>query len=149
MRYKMLIIIAVIVLLAVYLLIPCCNACSYAVSGDGFSAEVKGDELVLRLDSNATTGYQWSVSDASDNFSCDDGTYMPDRNDKNLVGSGGITQFHITALKTGKGTLTFQYKRSWEGGETGKVCALTLEISGRSKCLQIDKVSFKDISAGK
>ncbi|MCD8082731.1 MAG: protease inhibitor I42 family protein [Clostridiales bacterium] len=115
---------------------------SYTVEGEHFSAQViNGGELILDLPSNATTGYTWVITREPDCFASDYDTYIESGNDDRLVGVGGISEFHIIVLKDGEGTMEFQYKRNWEGGETAGTYELTLTISD----LQIKSVSFEQV----
>ncbi len=117
---------------------------SYVVDGTDFSAEViNGRELILSLPSNATTGYSWVIVDEPDNFTSDYNTYIEDGGGEGRVGVGGNTQFRIVALSEGSGTMTFQYKRNWEGGEIEGTYELSLEIIKSNKdYLQIEAISF-------
>ena len=69
--------------------------------------------------------------------------FIAENGEEVLAGAGGITQFHIAALKEGVGTMTLQYKQDWEGGEVDGTYDLTLTVSlHHKKYLQIDSVKF-------
>ncbi len=98
------------------------------VSGADFSATTYGNTLKVQLDSNATTGYQWSAS-ASDNLMVEltSEDYVADDNGSShgllggAVGVGGTTYYEFKALSPGKVTLTFSYARSWENSAIKEV----------------------------
>ncbi|MCD8197688.1 MAG: protease inhibitor I42 family protein [Lachnospiraceae bacterium] len=83
-----------------------------------------------------------------DIFASDYDTYSESEGGEQL-GSGGTTEFHIIALNEGSGTMVFQYRRNWEGGEIAGTYELTLDISRqRETQLQIDSVSFERRDSG-
>lgn len=117
------------------------------VYGEKFYAQIFDEgSLVLDLDANATTGYTWVITEETDIFASDYNTYVEPDNTSRRVGAGGIAEFHIIALKEGTGTMVFQYKRPWEGGEVAGTYALTLTISRNQSVLQINSVSFEQIN---
>ncbi len=120
---------------------------SYVIDGEDFSASVvNGGELILDLPSNPTTGYTWVITEEPDIFASDYDTYSDTAGDSGLLGAGGISEFHIIALGDGTGTMVFQYKRPWDGGDIAGTYELTLEISRHNKSyLQIDSVSFVQV----
>lgn len=116
---------------------------SFALDGEGWSANVTGDEMTLDLPSNPSTGYSWVVTEKTKVFATDDNQFIAENGEEVLAGAGGITQFHIAALKEGVGTMTLQYKQDWEGGQVDGTYDLTLTVSRHhKKYLQIDSVKF-------
>ena len=116
---------------------------SFALDGEGWSANVTGDEMTLDLPSNPSTGYSWVVTEKTKVFATDDNQFIAENGEEVLAGAGGITQFHIAALKEGVGTMTLQYKQDWEGGQVDGTYDLTLTVSRHhKKYLQIDSVRF-------
>ena len=116
---------------------------SFALDGEGWSANVTGDEMTLDLPSNPSTGYSWVVTEKTKVFATDDNQFIAENGEEVLAGAGGVTQFHIAALKEGVGTMTLQYKQDWEGGEVDGTYDLTLTVSRHhKKYLQIDSVKF-------
>jgi predicted secreted protein len=117
---------------------------SFALDGEGWSAEVTGDEMTLDLPSNPSTGYSWVVTEKTKVFATDSNQFIAETGEEVRAGDGGITQFHIAALKEGVGTMTLQYKQDWEGGEVDGTDDLTLTVSRHhKKYLQIDSVKFE------
>lgn len=121
---------------------------SYTIEGEDVSAQVvDGGSLILDLPSNATTGYTWVIVEEPDNFASDYNVYIEPDKDGQVVGKGGIAEFHIIALDEGVGTMLFQYRRNWDGGEIAGTYELTLDISRENKTyLRINSVSFRQLA---
>lgn len=76
----------------------------------------RGDRLVVRLPSNPSTGYAWTISSAgrpvlrllSRSF------LAPE--DGQRVGAPGVAVFRFRAAAAGRTTLRLAYARSWETG---------------------------------
>lgn len=73
-----------------------------------------GDEIVITLDENPTTGYVWAIDKTDDSVltlkSSDyTGSGVP------LAGAGGTRTFTFTAAKAGTVDLALKDWRSWEG----------------------------------
>lgn len=75
-----------------------------------------GDSLVITLDSNATTGFSWSVAGISDEDVVDEVSNEYQAPDSELVGAGGQEVWTFEALDAGTSTIEMQYSRSWETG---------------------------------
>jgi predicted secreted protein len=90
-----------------------------------------GDQFLVVLSGNPTTGYQWLVSSFSAQVLCqmEEPTYQQS---SDLTGSGGSFHFLFEAAGTGQTTLHLAYRRSFEKGKkpvrrfkvTIKVCPL-------------------------
>jgi len=73
----------------------------------------KGDMLVITLDGNPTTGYQWEMLPNTDGFVEVQGE--PDyKSGGNLVGSSGQYSFSIKAVSEGSTRVDLKYYRSFE-----------------------------------
>lgn len=85
-------------------------------SQNGSRIEIqKGDFLVITLEGNPTTGYQWEMVPNSDGIIELQG--KPEyKSGGNLAGSGGIYTFTISAIKTGSTRVELKYYRSFEVG---------------------------------
>jgi inhibitor of cysteine peptidase len=78
----------------------------------------QGQELIVRLAGNPSTGYEWQMSQSglggleeatgSPAFESD----LPEG--ENRPGAGGTEVWNFTARATGQLNLSFEYKRSWE-----------------------------------
>ena len=79
------------------------------------SAEFSQGDLVVKLDANPTTGYEWT-------FQIDGSAVQPDGDEfvpasdgaQPKTGEGGVHTFNFKADGSGEATLTFTYARSWE-----------------------------------
>ena len=85
-------------------------------SDDGKTFAVKkGQDVVVSLAGNATTGYQWSVLSTDKSFGYPEEKYVA--SNPNMIGGGGTSTFtwHTnTPFAVGHHTVKLQYKRSWE-----------------------------------
>jgi inhibitor of cysteine peptidase len=73
-----------------------------------------GQEVVVTLRTNPTTGYSWSsrVSPPEALKPAGEPEYMPDQ--PAMTGSGGRMRYRFTMVSGGKATLRFEYRRPWE-----------------------------------
>lgn len=75
-----------------------------------------GQELVVRLASNPTTGYRWTLGEASGPVLAMSATpaYKQGAHAKGLMGAGGVETWRFLAIAAGRGKLTLEYRRPWE-----------------------------------
>src|SRR4051812_4123465 len=101
----------------------------------------EGQDFVLKLGANATTGYKWKVTrtDRSFAYPFADDYQAPHTS---AVGAGGtaVMKWHTDAVsdahgtpvisKVGKHQVTVEYRRSWESATTpaAKTFSITIEI---------------------
>jgi predicted secreted protein len=90
--------------------------------------EVKaGDTFTVTLDSNATTGFQWTmqakIADANTVQQTDHDYLAP--NGK-VIGQAGVEEWTFKTVKAGTTTINLSYDRPWEGGEKG---VMTFELT--------------------
>ena len=86
-----------------------------------------GDQLVVSLKANATTGYAWKIRSVKKKvLKPRSATYVPSPNPKHLVGTGGVYKLRLKALAKGTTTLRLKYMR---GGESGGSYALRVIVS--------------------
>ncbi len=72
-----------------------------------------GDELVIALEGNPTTGYQWEMLPINNNVV--ELQNQPEyKSGGSLVGSGGQYKFTLKAVKTGSATVALKNYRSFE-----------------------------------
>jgi len=104
------------------LAIAACSSTPNQVSVDGsFSNKqveiaVNGSLTVI-LDSNATTGYSWELTDISDNSVLEKTANTYEAPTSGLVGASGKEVWDFKALKQGKTTLSMEYSQPWTGGQ--------------------------------
>jgi inhibitor of cysteine peptidase len=90
-----------------------------------------GDTLVVTLNSNATTGYQWTVqgsgiSDTGVLKQVGKAKVLPPKSD--LMGAPSKTQFTFQAVKKGSDQLEFWYARPSDPGQPGASYALIVNV---------------------
>jgi inhibitor of cysteine peptidase len=74
-----------------------------------------GDTFSIQLESNPTTGYDWTVSISDkDVVSLVGNEYLPEPVDTTIVGSGGVNVFTFKGLEKGSAVVTLIYERSFE-----------------------------------
>lgn len=76
----------------------------------------RGDELVVRLASNRTTGYSWGLEMTGNGRLEQQGEalYETLRSDRRLMGAGGVEVWKFRAVRKGGVVLKFNYCRPWE-----------------------------------
>ncbi len=72
-----------------------------------------GQQFVIALGSNQTTGYSWQESYNETMLELVEKTYEEEA-EEGLVGAGGIEYFRFKALEEGETTITLVYKRPFE-----------------------------------
>jgi len=101
--------------------------CTFSLAFSGCSPEVKtytdadtliecraGDEFIVALPANPTTGYSWEFQSASSKVYLVEKTYTPDDAGNTAVGGGGTEYFRLRALDTDETELWFYYSRPWD-----------------------------------
>ena len=111
---KRLLILFTVVVLAAFLVTGCVTSGNTYIDQEKPINTSIGEEFVIALDSNPTTGYEWI---ASYDDSILDLTYQEYNAEKcpGLVGAGGTYYFGFEALKKGETKITIDYLREWEG----------------------------------
>lgn len=86
-----------------------------ADNGKSFSVQ-PGATISITLAANITTGYSWSVAklDGQSVRAIGDVQYRPDAAPPGMVGSGGRAIATLEAIRTGRTTITLEYRRPWE-----------------------------------
>ncbi|MFC1984302.1 protease inhibitor I42 family protein [Chloroflexota bacterium] len=103
------------------LLVACSPSVSWVLvdnsdSGDAVKLCINS-ELIIDLESNATTGFQWEVVEVSEQ-----GIIEKVNNEYNApeagapVGAGGIERWTFKALNEGTTRLYMEYSQPWQGG---------------------------------
>ncbi|MEE9514677.1 MAG: protease inhibitor I42 family protein [Candidatus Brocadiales bacterium] len=74
----------------------------------------KGDEIVIHLKGNRTTGYSWAIEEVDDNvLGLVNDVYIPDK--PVMIGSGGVRTITFKAVLMGASPVRLKYWRPWEG----------------------------------
>lgn len=99
------------------------GASEFLIDFDSTNTQINytpGAIIIIELESNPTTGYEWNfVQNADQNLilSISDSFVQRDE-DKELSGAGGLQKFIIqTSAETGENDVVFEYKREWENEE--------------------------------
>lgn len=76
-----------------------------------------GQQFILRLPSNPTTGFRWLIRDGAPQVLKSLGPEVySNPEDTGLVGSGGISTWRFNVVAAGEGQLSLTYERPWEVG---------------------------------
>jgi len=128
---------AIVLLLTVLILAIGCSTSKEVkviASVSGSQVELKkGQTLVIILESNPTTGYQWEVIECNDSILQQKGKAefkSSDTSNHPSSGKGGTETFHFNAQSAGNGTLKLVYHRSWEK-EVEPLRTFTLQVKVR------------------
>lgn len=86
-----------------------------SAADNGRTVEVKaGNQIVIALEGNPSTGYTWEAKDLDDSMFQQIGETEFKSGNPGLVGAGGTLTLTFKALKSGSATLTLVYHRPWE-----------------------------------
>lgn len=76
-----------------------------------------GQQFILRLPSNPTTGFRWLMRDSATQVLQSLGPEVySNPEDAGLVGSAGVSTWRFQVAKSGEGQLALTYERPWEVG---------------------------------
>ncbi len=99
-------------------------------NGKAVSVKV-GQRLLVKLGSNPSTGYEWSVDKSDEKLLAPDGETAFDVTDNDLDGAPTIQTLFFKAKSIGKVALQLKYARPWETDkEPAKVYKITVNITG-------------------
>ena len=73
-----------------------------------------GEMLIVRLPSNPSTGYNWTVAGEPAPLELQKSTFQKRSSNSKVVGASGTSVFRFTANSSGISNLTLVYRRSWE-----------------------------------
>ena len=75
-----------------------------------------GQNVVIKLKSNKTTGYSWELADPADSNMLEFVSTEYIVPETEMVGAGGEETWTFTALRPGEAKISFRYIRPWEKG---------------------------------
>jgi inhibitor of cysteine peptidase len=76
-----------------------------------------GQQFILRLPSNPTTGFRWLLRDSAPQILQSLGPEVySNPEDAGLVGSAGVSTWRFEVTQAGEGQLALTYERPWEVG---------------------------------
>ena len=125
---KVLLLVAAVVLI-IGLAAGCVGVKTYKDVGEDISIGV-GQEFIIALGSNPSTGYSWQASYDETKLELVGGesTYEADETDEAVVGAGGTELFRFLTLEAGETGITMTYAQPWEGGDVGETQVFTVNI---------------------
>ena len=86
-------------------------------SNNGKSLDVRvGDEILVSLAENPTTGYRWELEPADGRVLGSEGDTYEMAADP-AIGSGGTHQFRFAARAPGRTTIALKLRRAWASDE--------------------------------
>ena len=73
-------------------------------------------EVIVALSSNPATGYRWEMVEQGEDAAVMvvANEFRPSAGSSERVGAGGVEHFRLRLRKSGRFTVTFVYRRSWE-----------------------------------
>ncbi len=94
-----------------------------------------GQEFIIELGSNPTTGYTWQEESDKNMLHLLDRHYKRDhhRQEPGFVGSGGTEYFHYRVVDGGKTNITLTHAQHWEGGDVSPPLIFTVNSSFNSE----------------
>jgi inhibitor of cysteine peptidase len=84
----------------------------FSMNGSSVTLE-KGQQMVLKLESNPTTGFDWEIVGLGPAILKQVGE-VEYKSDSMLIGSGGVDTWTFEAVGSGQMNLQLIYHRSWE-----------------------------------
>ena len=88
-----------------------------------------GDEFVICLDSNPSTGYGWMADFDPDVLSLVKKTFESSRHPSGMVGVGGRELFTFAVLKAGVTKLYMIYLQPWAGGSIAEIRDFSIRVA--------------------
>ena len=73
-----------------------------------------GGTLIVRLESNRSTGYSWTVAGDPAPLKLEKASYRKNTASSKVAGAPGVQVFQFTANTAGMAMLQLIYRRSWE-----------------------------------
>jgi inhibitor of cysteine peptidase len=118
-----------LVVLTLGLVAGCVGVKTYKNVGEDIKIGV-GQEFIIALGSNDTTGYSWEASYDETMLELIGGksTYEVDEVGDDVVGAGGVELFRFLTLEAGETEITLVYAQHWEGGGVGETKVFTVVI---------------------
>jgi predicted secreted protein len=119
---------ALVAILAVILIVISVMAIYFLPRAPKPIAANKGDEFIIVLDSNKTTGFGWQLAKPINQnmLKLLRTDYIPSETD--LVGAGGKEEWTFIAVNSGKATIPLKYARPWEKVKPAKEKTFTIII---------------------
>ncbi len=87
-----------------------------------------GDRLMVVLEGNPTTGYEWSNTLTYEFATLEEIGESEFRPESNLAGAGGIVLFRYEAVRVGPQAFRFAYQRPWESVEPLELVEFSVDV---------------------
>lgn len=121
-------------LMLVLALFSGCGSRDHLVTASDNESEIRlktGEALVIRLESNPTTGYSWQVLEIDNTVLGQDGDpeFKVPPGNEGSVGAGGEETIRFRTLGPGKTTLTLGYMRPWEEGTPSRIFVVQVIVN--------------------
>jgi len=110
------ILMVVLTLFMLSLSLTACSSNKVEISADANGQTIDlttGQKLVVSLESNPTTGFDWEITEIDQAVIKQSGE-SEYKSESDLLGAGGVRTFTFEAVATGTSTLKLIYHRSWE-----------------------------------
>jgi len=97
------------------LVVSCASAAPKEFTSPKQTIEVQvGEQFIIILDSNPTTGYSWEADFDESFLKLAKSEYEPSDKPEGMVGTGGKERFVFEGLNKGDTQVRLTYKRPWE-----------------------------------
>jgi len=135
MMFKKSLIVACILCMTLGMTLSCADESSkkiYSENNLSVAVQKKSPEFTIKLKSNPTTGYTWSMGEYDHAvLSLIEHRFVP--GNSKLMGAPGFDEWHFRAqpaafVKPQQTILTFTYARAWEKGEVGKKVVFEVSV---------------------
>jgi predicted secreted protein len=104
----------------------CSGLTTVTAADDGARVSVEaGEEIEVRLDGNATTGFSWDLVEYDPTVIAPSGDPSYVEDDTDLVGAGGTWVFTLIAQAPGETDVRFEYARVFEDQPASATFAFT------------------------
>jgi inhibitor of cysteine peptidase len=103
------------------------SAKEYTSADQSISAAV-GEQFTIKLEGNATTGFQWPSAFDAAYLKQVKSEYVVDKSKTGMVGVGGNQYFTFQALKAGSTEVKCTYERSFDKGKDAKYATFKVTI---------------------
>jgi inhibitor of cysteine peptidase len=88
-----------------------------------------GNTMIVRLESNPSTGYGWAPAGAVPDCLVQQGEGSFESGSTGAVGAPGIQSIAFFAAQTGSGTLALAYARPWENSQPAKTFSVQVDVT--------------------
>lgn len=93
------------------------------------TVRVENGALVVALEGNPTTGYEWILESEPTCLSAPEREYEQYPALELTAGTGGVFTFRFAPVAPGEQTLRFVYERSWDGDSTIDEYTITVTVT--------------------